>query len=251
MKVGENNLEVCKLEFASPGRGLQTVCFLELPPLASDSSLAFHAAYTEWVPTSKDYARSRTARGYHVPFYSSTVHTIGLLLDYYKKSEESHHPRRYAMIISVPRLLSAIQTDVRNVPWADWGPSSTHVFETTSSRPLGPLWITELSPEAPLVVRRYNIRRTRRTQSMTGDASSLQTPAPVITSTEVFGDHRETDQVETHLPYRDVRRRQVDFRHFVDMTADREWVIEIAKASVRGFCVYIIGPVLWEPNHAL
>ena len=237
MRVGENNLEVCKLEFASPGWGLQTVCFLELPPLASDSSIALHAAYTEWVPTSKDYARSRTARGYHVPFYSSTVHTIGLLLGYYKKSEESQHPRRYAsaMVISVPRLLSAIQTDVRNVPWADWGPSSTHVFETKWSRPLGPLWIAELSPEAPLVVRRYNIRRTRCAQSMTGDASSLQTPAPVITSTEVFGDHRETDQVETHLPYRDVGTRQVDFRHFVHTTADREWVIGIAEASVRGF----------------
>ena len=50
-KGNEAGLEICKLEIASPAPRLQTLCILELPPMASDKSVAFYTACTEWVPT--------------------------------------------------------------------------------------------------------------------------------------------------------------------------------------------------------
>ena len=126
MKDGENSLEVCRLEISSSGPRLQTLCFLELPPLASDTSVILREASTEWVPTSKDYARSRSSRGHHLPFYSSTVRTIGLLLEFRRVLDKKPLLSKCTMIISVPLLLSSIRTDLRNVPWVDWGPSGMH-----------------------------------------------------------------------------------------------------------------------------
>jgi hypothetical protein len=128
------------------------------------------------------------------------------------------------MVISIAAILSVIRSDVRNVPWKDWGPSGTRMFETTVLRPVGPFWITDLSP---LVVRDFDLLRTRWTHSTTEDTPSSHPRPPEFASTEVLGDHWEAGNVETHLPYRDIVANDLDFRHFPWIMADREWVVGI------------------------
>jgi hypothetical protein len=115
-RVEENNLEICKLEVTPPGPRLQTICFLELPPLITGVSLYFSDAYTEWVPSSTTYAQSRSSRGCHLPFYSPTVCTIALRLEFLLGKDIRSF---YTMVINVAALLDAICTDGRTVPWAD------------------------------------------------------------------------------------------------------------------------------------
>jgi len=112
----EHRLEICKLEIPTSGPYLQTLCFLDLPPLASVASLFVVAISKEWVPTSKHHAQSRSSRGCHLPFFSPTIGTIAL----HYEEETAVGRRFYAMIISVPALLSAISTGVRSVPWVEW-----------------------------------------------------------------------------------------------------------------------------------
>ena len=121
----ENRLEICKLEL-DPVPRLQTLCFLELPPLASGASRFLFEACKEWVPTSKSYARTRSSRGYHLPFYTSAIGTIALRFQYQLQAKFVYP---YALIISVEELVSVLPADARNVPWEDWGPSSTHLFK--------------------------------------------------------------------------------------------------------------------------
>jgi hypothetical protein len=233
MKDTANHIVVCKLEITPPGPCLQTVCILELPPLRSAASVVLSEILMEWVPTSKGYARSRSSRERHVPFYSSTVNTIALLLDYHVPGEEYRGPHRYTMIISVRELLSVIRTGVRNVPWVDWGSSSTHLFERTSLKTAGPSWITNLSP---LVVRDYGLMRTRYSEPTAEATSSLQ-PQPLVFSTKLLGRHWEPKHIETRLPYCDVVANGLDFGHFRRIMADREWIVGILGV-VRRFHVF-------------
>src|SRR5260221_5731837 len=126
----ENRLEICKLEL-DPVPRLETLCFLELPPLASGASNIFSEAITDWVPTSKSYTRTRASRRYNLPFYSSTIGTMALHFWYELPPTVSlmDNSEAYALIIGVAALVSAIPTDARNVPWEDWGPSSTHFYK--------------------------------------------------------------------------------------------------------------------------
>jgi hypothetical protein len=239
IKDSASNIEICKLEVAaSSGPRLRTICFLALPSLTSEASCVLSTAIKEWVPTSKHHARSSSSRDRRVPFYSSTVGTIALLLDYRTYSKGAGHPLRCTMVISVAAILSAIRSKVRNVPWKDWGPSGTRLFETTTQRPAGPFWITDLSP---LVVRDYDLLRTRYTHPTTEDTLSSHLRPPVFSSTEVSGDHWEAGSVETHLPYRDVVANHQDFRHFPWIMADREWIVGImALVCLILFCVPIL-----------
>ena len=236
IKDSANSLEICKLEVtASLGPRLRTICFLDLPPLTSEASCVFSMAIKEWVPTSKHHARSSSSRKYHIPFYSSTVGTIALRLNYCTYSKGAGHPFRCTIVISVAAIHTVIRATngVCNVPWKDWGPSGTRIFEleTTLLKPVGPFWITGLSP---LVVRDYNLLRTRCTQSTTEDTSPSHLQLPVSSSTEVFGEHWEAGRVETHLPYRDVVANDLDFHHFPWIMADREWIVGMV-ALVRPF----------------
>jgi hypothetical protein len=228
IKDSVNNLEICELEVAaSQGPRLRTICFLELPPLTSEASCVLSTAIKEWVPTSKHHAQSSSSRKHRVPFYSSTVGTIALLLDYRTYCKGVGHPFKCTMVISVAAILAVICCNVRNVPWEDWGPSGTRVFETNLLRPAGPFWITNLSP---LAVRDYDLlRSTRCTHSTTteGTPPPSHSRPPVFSSTEVFGEHWKAGNVETHLPYRDVVANDLDFRHFPWIMADREWVVGI------------------------
>jgi hypothetical protein len=241
-------LEICKLEVNLPVPRLKTICFLELPPSMAGVFVVLSDVLTEWVPTSKDYARFKSSRGRHIPFYSSTVRTIALLFDYHSSWETSRVPYKCTMIISVEALVSAIRSGVRNVPWADWGPSGAHLVEGTPLKPAGPFWITNLSP---LVFRQYDLQCARYAHSMAEDAISSQTRPQVFSLRGVSGKlpGRNGYGIKTNLPYRDLVTNDRSFRRISQMMMDREWVIRLAHAGVRQFCVHILLPFRWEFNH--
>jgi len=247
MKDSENRLEVCKLEINPPDPHLQTICFLELPPLIPGVSFVSPSIFVEWVPTSRNYTRTRSSRASHAHFYSSTVGTMALCLDYYVLWETKYgDPYFYALIIDVEALLFTIRTGVRNVPWADWGPSSTHLFKRTVLCPAGPSWITGLSP---LVLRQYYPRRTRYTQSMLENTSSPSRTGPQVFSSEAFGKLWDNHSIKTNLPYRDVVVNDINLGRLSQILSDREWVVGITKAEVRGFCVCILEPLRCEADY--
>jgi hypothetical protein len=193
----------------------------------------------EWVPTSKNYAQSRSSRASNAPFYSSTVGTIALFLDYRLLGKECR-VHSYTLIIDVEALLYAIRTGARNVRWADWGPSNTHLSKPIRLHPAGPSWITSLSPP---VLRQYYPRRTRYIQSMLDVSSSSRAGPQVFSSTEVSDELWDECSIETKLPYRDVVVNDLNLGpkgHFQQIFADREWVIRIAMTSVRGLRAYIL-----------
>ena len=247
MKDRGNRLEVCKLEATSPHPCLQTICFLELPPLMPGVSVDLSRIFAEWVPTLKNYARSRSSRTSYSHFYSATVGTIALFLDY-RISCEYRDQNKYALIIGVKALLDTIHTGVRNVPWADWGPSSTQLFKRTVLCSAGPFWITgspwstELSPPE---LHQYYPRRTRFTRSMMEDTSSSSRTGP-----QEFLSTEEPDElwvdycIETNLPYRFDFVNDLEIGYVQHILADRVWFVGLTRISisVRGFCVYILKP---------
>jgi hypothetical protein len=239
-----NRLEICKLEINPPGPCLQTVCFLELPRLTSGVTVFLNEVLTEWVPTSKDYARCQER---HVPFYSSRVGTIALLLDYRTKWERETfpNPNRRTVVVSVEGLLSAIRTGAHNVPWVDWGPSSTHIYQRTLLRPAGPFWITDLSP---LVVRQFGLPHMRAAQSIAEDTS--QTGWELYCSMASFSDFRGIC-FQTNLPYRDIMANDLNFNHFRHIVANREWVVGTERTPVRGFYVCVLEPLIRESDWTL
>ena len=227
-----NRIEIYKLEVCpSTSVLLQTVCSLELPPVAPTTSVTWFFFEMEWVPTSRHYKRSRSSRGYHNPFYSSAAGTIGLRLHYRVTSAYSF---KYTMITSIVGLISAVRTGVHNIPWVDWGPSITHFFREDLSRTAGPFWVVGFSP---LTVRIYGPMCMGHIESMAEDKSSSQPrPRPVVFSTKVCGKHWVENQVETHLPYRDIVANDLHVDGFGAVLADREWIV-CMKYEVRGFCL--------------
>ena len=138
------------------------------------------------------------------------------------------------MIISIAGLISAIRTGVHNIPWVDWGPSITHFFREDLSRTAGPFWVVGFSP---LTVRIYGPMCMGHIESMAEDKSSSQPrPRPVVFSTKVCGKHWVENQVETHLPYRDIVANDLHVDGFGAVLADREWIV-CMKYEVRGFCL--------------
>ena len=238
MNDGKNSLDIYRLKIDLPDPHLKTVCSFELPPLTRGSNVCSRAASKEWVPTSKDYARYRSSRGYHSPFYSSTIRTLGLLLDYFTNSVGYQPPQKCTMVIDIAALISAIPTEERTVPWLDWGPSCAHIGEASWRMPAGPFWITDISP---LVVRQFDVPRTWYAQSTTVDAStSSQTGPPVFSSTEVSGSFWKAGKVKTNLPYRDVSMASPkDFLDYYGLTTvDREWSVWVLP-TVCWFCAYL------------
>jgi len=239
-----NRLEIYRLEVHPSIPLLQMVCLLELPSVTPITSVSWCFSAMEWVPTSRHYKRSRSSesRGYHIPFYSSKVGTMGLLLHY---RVGSGYSCQCTMIISIAGLLSAIHTRVHYIPWEEWGPSITHVFQgnlpVTVGPTIGPFWIAGLSL---LRVRDYGLICKGNIESMAEDMSSWQSrPRPMVFSTKVYGEHWVEYQVETCLPHRDIVANDlhIDFYKSVTVLADREWIVHIGSAArVRGFCVCIL-----------
>ena len=238
IRVELNRIEVYRLEVCPPASVplLQTVCFLELPPVTSTTTVSLIFSAMEWVPTSRHYKRSRSSRGYHIPFYSSTVGTIGLLLHYRVESEG--YSFKCTMTISIAGLHSVIRMGVHNILWVDWGPSITRFSQenlsVTMGPTVGPFWIVGLSP---LTVRDFGPICMGNIESMAEDMSSWQSrPWPVVSSTKVYC-YWEEDQAETHLPYRVIVVNDLHLNDYDFVLADREWIVCIGGSGVRGFCL--------------
>ena len=130
-----NRLEIYRLEVC-PSTGvplLRTVCLLGLPSVTPITPVSCLFSAMEWVPTSRHYKQSRSSRGYHIPFYSSKVGTMGLLFHY---RVASGYSCQYTMIISVAGLLSAIHTRVHYIHWEEW--TFYHAF--VPRRPIRNSW---------------------------------------------------------------------------------------------------------------
>ncbi len=274
----KNSLEICKLEFASqePPR-LHTVCFLELPVLEPYAFVVVSRVDKEWVPTSSSHGarpqqqQQQLPRKRVVPFRSSKVGTIGLLLEHEMRTASVRVLPSCWMTISITALLSAIyygcsssspsdssddddnydddddddrpeNSAVRTLYWPDWGPAATRVFFSPPGgrlpKPAGPFWITSFSP---LVIRDYDLLRMRSTRTAAAseevkveeeeDKSSSFFGPPVFKSTEVRGEHWVEGKLVTHLPYRDIVAKDL---YYVGVVADREWIIGIS-VKVRFF----------------
>jgi hypothetical protein len=225
-----NGLEIYHLDIDPPA--LRKACFLEFPSVTPNTCIYLPSVTKEWIPTSKCYRQSGSSQGCHVSFYSSTVGTIALRLNY-ATTHRNIDPFICTMVISVPGLLSAIRPDIHNVPWEGWGPSSTHLFQGTLLLQAGPFWITDCQP---LVVRDYDLLRVRYTQSMAKDMPSSSSLRPVVSSTEVRSEYWKAYKIETHLPHHDVVAKNLDFGRFQWTMADRQRIVGIMDL-VRGFCV--------------
>ena len=237
IKMDLNRIDIyrCEVHPSTNVPLLQTVCVLELPPVIPTTSVKCFRSAMEWVPTSRQYKQSRSSRGYHVPFYSSTVGTIGLRLCYYVASGTS---LEYTMIISMAGLLSAIRTGVPNIPWVDWGPSITHFSKEDLSATLGPFWIVCLSP---LTVRNYELLCVGHNESMAESMSSWQSRArPAVPSTTIYGEPWVENQVETYLRHRDIIANGLYLDKGGCFLADREWMVHMQLYEVRGSLVYIL-----------
>ena len=165
---------------------------------------------------------------------------MALRFDYYQRWQLT---ASYQLIISITALISAIPTDPSNIRWEDWGPPSTHLFESALGRlSVGPFWIIG---RPSLAVRQYDLQRTQYTQLMAGETSSLQSRPPIVDSesTKIF-----QYDIETHLPYRDVMMENED-SYDGDLVANREWVVVI-KTLVRGVFVDMVGIFRYEPDHS-
>ena len=265
----KNSLEICKLEFASqePPR-LHVVCFLELPALEPYAFVVVSRVDKEWVPASSWHGtrsqeqeqEQQLPRKRVVPFRSSKVGTIGLLLEHEMRTASVRVLPSCWMTVSIAALLSAIyygcsssssdssdddddptgNTGVRTLYWSDWGPAATRVLLSSHGgrlpKPAGPFWITSFSP---LVIRDYDILRMRSTRAATAaaedDEDDVKTLShfgpPVSKSTEVLGEHWVEGKLVTRLPYRDIVAKDL---YYIGVVADREWIIGIS-VKVRFF----------------
>jgi hypothetical protein len=270
----KNSLEICRLEFASqePPR-LHTVCFLELPALEPYAFVVVSRVDKEWVPTSSWYGtrsqqqlqqlQLQLPRKRVVPFRSSKVGTIGLLLEHEMRTASVRVLPSCWMTVSIAALLSAVyygcsssesesssdsssdsdddyhtgRPAVRTLYWPDWGPSATRALLSSHGgrlpKPAGPFWITSFSP---LVIRDYDVLRMRSTRAATAeeeeeeeeeedDKASPFFGPPVFKSTEVLGEHWVAGKLVTRLPYRDIVAKDL---YYIGVVADREWIIGIS-----------------------
>ena len=256
----KNSLEICKLELTSQEPRLHTVCFLELPALEPYAFVVVSRVDKEWVPTSPHGARSQQQQQQQqpqplprkrvVPFRSSKVGTIGLLVEHEMRSASVRVLPSCWMTVSIAALLSTIggggysssdsdsgdaAAGVRTLLWPEWGPAATRVLLSSHGgrlpKPAGPFWIASFSP---LVIRDYDLLRMRSTPAAAvaeevkekdkSSSRSLFGP-PVFKSSEVPGEHWVGGKVESHLPYRDLVAREL---YCVGVVADREWIIRIS-----------------------
>ncbi|KAH9070653.1 hypothetical protein EDB83DRAFT_2673929 [Lactarius deliciosus] len=231
-----NFVEICRLELTPPDFRMETVCFLEMPPLKPNAFLSVSWTEKEWVSTLKHHPRSDPVRRRPAPFRSSKVSNIRFSLDYHIHSDNVYRDYPYTMVLSVAELLTNIRTDRRPVPWADWGPSRTRIFprpeDTFPPSPAGPFWISHYSP---LTKRDYDFLRARCPPSVTTKSSSSSSlSTPVFSKSKVEGEQWVGGAVETSLPYRDYIIPNLHFNSSQQVVADREWLVDISVRETEG-----------------
>src|SRR6266849_10096758 len=110
----DKGLEISELKY-DPVQ-LLTACFLGLPQFPRPANAILKVSFAkEWVQTSEHHAaQSQPAysaeRHGHVPFRSSSLGTINILLDYVAPIREGVNgdSRKYVMIVSVAAIVSAV-----------------------------------------------------------------------------------------------------------------------------------------------
>lgn len=246
----DEGLEISTLEY-DPVQ-FQTVCFLSLPQFPRPVGAIPEVSFTkEWVQTSGHHAAqsqpASSERHGHVPFRSSSLGTINILLDYVVPTGKAVEgdSRKYVLIVSVAAITSAVLSDGRReVPWEDWGPAGTHIFalEEGASLPMsaGPFWITNF---LPLEVRDYSSLRTQHLRSTKEDSSASSSPSSsrsVYSSTRLAAESGEGDDFETHLPYRSFTAKEPKLGSFDKAVADREWIVTISSVVRHALSICII-----------
>jgi hypothetical protein len=99
---------------------LQTVCSLELPALEPYAYVIVYTVDKHWVPTaSRGGGRSLPARKRVVPFRSSKVGTIGLLIEHEMRTASARVRPSCWMTIGVPELLSVVASTSRDPAGGD------------------------------------------------------------------------------------------------------------------------------------
>jgi hypothetical protein len=247
----DEGLEISELEYDSVQ--LQTVCFLRLPQIPRPVDAIPEVSFIkEWVQTSEHHAaRSQpepasSERHRHVPFRSSSLGTINILLDYVAPTSKGVEgdSRKYVMIVSVAAIISAVLSDGRReVAWEDWGPAGTHIFPlgegVTLPMSAGPFWITDF---LPLEVRDYDSLRTQYLRPTKEDSSaspSSSSSRSVYASTRLAAELGKGDEIETHLPYRSFTTKEPKLGSFDKAVADREWIVTISSVVryVLSICI--------------
>jgi hypothetical protein len=256
----DKGLEICELEY-DPVQ-LQTVCFLRLPQFPRPVDAIPEVSFTkEWVQTSEHHAAqsqhgSSERRG-HVPFRSSSLDTINILLNYVTPTSRGVEgdSRKYVIVVSVAAIISAVLSDGRReVPWEDWGPAGTHIFplEEGATPPMsaGPFWITNF---LPLEVRDYDSLRTQYLGSTKEDSSassSFSSSRSVYSSTRLAAEVGEGDEIETHLPYRSFTAKEPKIGGFNKAVADREWIVTISFVVRHVLSICIIRDLIMTKIYA-
>ena len=232
-------IKICKLQFASAQPCLHVLCSLMLPEYTYTEPASVFMD-SEWIPTSnsQDRTGSQTPRRRPFPFRSRRAGTIGLILRFQTRDKGVLY---YVMFISVDALFSFVHSGVSYMPWFDWGLVGTRILPLGKGilpRPAGPFWITSY---APLVVHDYNSLRARyiKKQKKSTRTSSIP-PQPSLgpPSTEVFGDHWGRHERKTYLPFRKLVTDGLFFKHVVQVVADREWIVVIARTVRRSMFLH-------------
>ncbi|KAH8997773.1 hypothetical protein EDB86DRAFT_2913015 [Lactarius hatsudake] len=195
-----------------PDFRMETVCFLEMPPLKPNAFLSVSLTEKEWVSTLKHHPRSDPVRRRNIRFS----------LDYHIHSDNE--------------LLTNIRTDRHPVPWTDWGPSRTRIFPRPKDifppSPAGPFWISHYSP---LTKRDYDFLRAQCPPSVTTKSSSSPSlSTPVFSKSKVEGEQWVGGTVETSLPYRDYIIPNLHFNSSQQVVADREWLVDLSVREFEG-----------------
>ena len=238
IKPAMNRIEICEVQFISALPCLHAKCFLKLPDSKNPNPISMIMSSIEWIPTSKpqDRTESQTDRGQPFPFHSNRSGTVALILNYKTQSDSL---REYVTFISVESLLSVAHSGVRHVSWAEWGPAGARILLFRNGIPpipAGPFWITSY---APLVVRDYSSLRARYVEKKRKSMSSIPTkPSRGPCSTKLFGEHWKDGEIETRIPFRRIVADDLFFKLVVQVVADREWIVVIARTVGCSILLY-------------
>ncbi|KAH9059097.1 hypothetical protein EDB87DRAFT_1624629 [Lactarius vividus] len=232
-----NTLEIHKLELTSSRPRMQTVCFLELPPLKPGALISSSTFSKEWIASSERRTGSRFSRR-RLPFRSSRIDTMTLRLSYHTP-KPGIRSSGYTFIFSATALLSVAHSGVRKVSWENWGPLGARIlpYPDIVPAPAGPFWIICVSP---LIVHDYDPMRAVHIPSI-AESPSPQSGLPIFASTKVVGEHWKSGEVETRLPYREFASKDTSL-HSSDIVGEREWIVVISpKDGGTFFAVYHVG----------
>ena len=234
IRGSENAIELCRIDTASTA-SLQTICFLELPPLLPYARLSSASVKTESNP-SGSATRRRSRQPPRYPFSPSPTDALVLLTLTAKISGSAFvDTRTYTLATHARTLLSYASpapsplSDVSSipvlVPWDAWGPLATRCFDgpggSSDAVVAGQRWFDGG------VIRDFCPHRVRAAAGGVGLGSTLA-------AGRVFA-----CDIESTLPYSEISLARDDGTFADDAMIDNERVVFLTKA-VSDFrrCLY-------------